>query len=265
MFSKKIGLIAFVLFASFTAISQEQLEFLEFPKEKKLFSIEARIGYYWDLQSVPDSIPYPLNDFYKKMGEGPRADFSILYNWGGFIDIGFGYSYLKAISSTKESLTLTYLYFNGSQSTLIGKLSGEVTQQYFSLRVDPHFEVGKSFSLNPGVSTGILNYQNITRIDDLYQKISGQTLAFEMRLGLEYYLDQNLSLNLTGSYMLSYLYEPELYNTLEEISTENQSMGLSKWYLGVGLRYNFTKKGSAMAVPASKEVPPQPKKKSRFD
>ncbi len=265
MLSNKFGLITFILIVSFTAKGQEGLEFLEFPKEKRLFSIEARIGYYWDLQSVPDSIPNPINDFYKKMGEGPRADFSILYNWGDFIDIGFSYSYLKASSTTKDALFLTYLYSNGSQRTLNGKLSGVIRQQYFSLRIDPHFEVGKSFSINPGVSTGILDYQNTTSIDSLFQKISGQTLAFEFRLGLGYALDQNWSINATGAYMLSYLHEPEIYNTFEEISAENQSVGLSKWYLGFGVRYNFTKKGSAVPTPVNKETPPAPKKKSRFD
>lgn len=264
MCSKKIGLIALIVLASFAAKGQDQLEFLEFPKEKRLFTVEARLGYYWDLQSVPDSIGYPLDEFYKNMGEGPRADFSLLYNWGDYIDVGVSYSYLKATSSTDE-FVFTYLYANGSQRTLRGKLSGEVRQQYFSLRIDPHFSVGKSFSINPGVSTGIITYENINRIDSLYQKISGQTLAFEMRLGLGYSLDQNWSVSITGAYMLSFLHEPEVLNTLEEITIENGSVGLSKWYLGVGVRYNFTKKGSAVPVPVNKETPPPSNKKSRFD
>ena len=188
-----------------------------------------------------------------------------MYNLGDYIDVGLSYSFFKATSSTSETLFLTYLYANGSQQTLRGKLSGEIRQQYFALRIDPHFGVGKYFSINPGVSTGLITYQNENRIEALYQKISGQTLAFEMRLGLEYSFDQNLALNLTGSYMLSFLHEPEIFNSLEEISAENQSVGLAKWYLGFGLKYNFTKKGSAVSQPVRNETPPAPKKKNRFD
>lgn len=264
MFSNKFGLIAFIIFISFTSKGQEQLEFLEFPKEKRLFTIEARIGYYWDLQSVPDSLDKTLRDFYNELGEGPRADFSFLYNLNNYLDIGLSYSFFKAASST-EPLVLTYALPNGLQKTLRGKLSGNIRQQYYSLRIDPHFDVGKSFSINPGVSTGLLKYQNEIRIDSLYQKISGQTLAFEMRLGLEYFLDQNFSINLTGTYILSFLHEPDVENSLEEISSENASIGLSKWYLGVGIRYNFTKKGSAIPLPANRGTPAPQRKKSRFD
>ncbi len=263
MLKKTIGLLAIMLLTNLAAEGQEQLEYLQIPKEKKIISVEARIGYYWDLQSVPDSIQYPLNDFYEEMGEGPRADFSVLYNWGDNLDIGFTYAYFNATSRT-DSFAFTYLTMGGNQRTLRGGISGRATQHYFALRVDPHFGVGRSFSINPGISSGILVYENNTRIDYLHQRISGQSLAFELHLGIEYFLDQNFSINLNGAYMLSFLHEPDVYNSIEEISVENQSVGLSKWYVGFGLRYNFTKKGSAVPAPSNNNNT-APRKKSRFD
>lgn len=261
----KAAFALFIITIGLGAFAQEKpLELLEFPKEKRLFTIEARLGYYWDLQSPPDSLPVELYDFYKDMGRGPRADFAILYNWKDNLNIGFNYAFFKTTALTNP-LMLTYLYNNGSQRTLSGSLSGTVRQHYFAIRVDPHFEIGKSFAISPGVTSGIITYQNITRIDSLYQRISGYTMAFELRLGLEYYLNQNWSINLNGAYMLSFLHEPDIDNSFEEISTENLSAGLSKWYLGLGVRYNFTQKGSAGVIPSKRPDSPGPGKKRRFD
>lgn len=242
----------------------DKLEILKLPKEKRIFAIEARIGYYWDLQSVPDSIVDPLSTFYKKLGRGPRADFSVLYNWKDILDIGFNYAYMATSAST-ERITISYITAAGLQRQLYGNLSGEIRQQYFALRVDPHFELKRSFAINPGVSSGFTTYYNTTRIDDLVQTISGRTMAFEIHLGVEYFLDQNFSLNLNGSYMLSFLHEPEITNTLEIIDSENLSAGLSKWYLGFGLRYTFTKKGSAVSKPNRDKGEETPKRKGRFN
>ncbi len=239
---------------------QAQLQMLEFPEDKRVISIEARIGYYWDLGSLPDSLQTPVNDFYKKLMKGPRADFAILYNWNDNFDVGFNYSYFKAFGSL-DNATVIYPYANGSTQQFSGTAVADIRQQYFALRVDPSFELGKFMYLKPGVSSGVITYRSTTSIGDFRENIKGSTMAFELHLGLEYFVDNNWSINFTGSYLLAILHEPSIVNNLEQVSSENLSASLFKWYVGFGLRYNFTKKADL----GVKEEPTPVRKPSRFD
>lgn len=241
-----------------------QLEILEFPKEKRVIAIEARAGYYWDLGSLPDSLQLPMKNYYEKLMKGPRYDFSILYNWNDNLDVGFTYSLFNAHSQAEVG-SYTYMGNNGTQWQLYGRLQGQVRQQYFSLRVDPSFQVGEFFYIKPGVSSGVLIYQSEENLDTLRVSVSGSAMVFELHLGLEYFVDNNWSLNLLGSYQLGILHEPEIENTLEAMSSENLSASLFKWHVGLGIRYNFTKKGYAAPSPRKNELPQRIEKPGRFD
>lgn len=261
--SRIVFLMAAIL-AGVQAMAQDELKMLEFPKEKRVIALEARIGYYWDVGSVSDSIIGPVRDFTKKLMKGPRFGFSVLYNWNDNFDIGLTYSYFNT-NAVLPGAQLLYTTTTGVQYQLSGNLNARVEQHFIGLRVDPNFQLGEFFYVKPGITTGFTNYYNYIEIDGLQESLEGNTIGFELHLGFEYFIDPNWSLNLSGSYFAAALHNPEMQSSLDDLSDEEVSGVLFKWHVGLGLRYNFT------AIDLKSNVQPKPKrttpkeKKNRFD
>ncbi|WP_417589932.1 hypothetical protein [Owenweeksia hongkongensis] len=244
--SKHLTLFMICLFAG-SSFGQKSL--FKVVHDKPVVTLEARIGKYWNIQQPDDSLSPTQYDHLKAISQGIRYDFSALYHFGEYFEIGLTFSGLTT-SHTVEDVNILVVDPQGDTLNLYGDLVEGVNQSFFGPRLDARIKLGSFMYLRPGISVGYLNYENKTNAAGYKYALKGGTLGVDIHASLQYKADDNWGIMIAASIMPTFIYEPTVeFENGGSLVYTGGLLNVGHYHVGAGISYTFTKKNKD-AMPA---------------
>ncbi|PIY02931.1 MAG: hypothetical protein COZ21_11605 [Bacteroidetes bacterium CG_4_10_14_3_um_filter_31_20] len=202
---------------------------------------KLRLGGYggWSNMTakVSENVPADFKQYVKELKSG--------YHFGGDFsyftseNIGFGIKY--SMFRTGNELNNIYAVDTVTGQVRTGKLKDDITIQYFGpILCTKISSANKKTHFISDFSLGYLSYKNNATVIENFTLTSG-TLGLFLDLGVDFAIDNNLSLGLFFSYTLGTLNQYN-YNDGKQSKTikldANNLESISRIDLSVGLRWN---------------------------
>src|SRR5690606_7681430 len=181
-------------------------------------------------------------DHLKAISQGIRYDFSALYHFGEYFELGLTFSGLTT-SNTVENVNILVVNPQGDTLNLYGNLVEGVKQNFFGPRLDARIKLGDFMYLRPGLSVGYLSYISETDAAGYKYDLRGGTLTVDIHASLQYKADENWGVMIAASVMPSFIYEPTVnFESGGSIVYTGALLNVGHYHVGAGISYTFTKR-----------------------
>ncbi|MBN4051367.1 hypothetical protein JYU16_00985 [bacterium AH-315-M05] len=184
---------------------------------------------------ISDQIPSDFIPYMKELRSGYHIGGDLNYYITGTQGIGIKYSMFR----TKNQLNNIYIIYPNGQ-TRSGILRDDITIQFIGPSYCMRMFLGNKYShLISNISLGYLDYRNNAKlIDDFI--LSSSALGFSGDIGIDFLIDNNISLGIAFSITLGTLSKFEIDDgvSIQTIELDKENFeNISRIDLSIGLKY----------------------------
>ncbi|NDW18214.1 porin family protein [Dysgonomonas sp. 216] len=195
------------------------------------FNLSANVGYGWRTAKTADGLGRDEKQIVDDLKSGFVWDISANY----YINDNFG---LGISNSNYSSSTSAYGEHNDSGNSGTIKFNDRIT--YIGPAFLMRFSQNQKWIFNISLGIGYLGYSSESKLDRDFLKVTGSTVGFESRVGVEHKLAENwgigISLSSHSGILSTLNVNDNGHKKTIDLDKDNKE-GLGRIQLGIGMRY----------------------------